>query len=60
MDSQESGWKYVDYILLIKDRDNCLAAVNAVTRFRVSQTAGNFSTRDVAVSFLRTLPRGVA
>ena len=48
------------YILLIKDRDKSHAAANTVTRFRVSQTAGNFLTRDVAISFLRTLPRGVA
>jgi len=44
MDLQEVGWWGTDSIDVAQDRDNWLALMNVVTRFRVPQNVENFLT----------------
>jgi len=36
MDLGETGWEFVDWVRVARDRDQCRALVNAVMKLRVS------------------------
>jgi len=41
MDVQEVGWRRVDWIYFVQDKDSWRAVVNAVMNFRVLKNAKN-------------------
>ena len=60
MDSQEVGWRSLDWVDLAQGRDRWRALVNAVMNVRVSKNVGNFLSSLGPVCFSgRTVFHGV-
>ena len=60
MDLQEVRCRGTDWIDLAQDMDRWRALLHAVMNLRVSQDAGNLTSRKPVSSSRRTMPRGVS